>query len=268
VVQSRRRASTRTDSRGVGRALAVLQALNLQSGATVTQLRQQSGLSRPAIYRILQSLMQTGFVSRGRIPRTYVLTSKVRSLSEGYTDDDLIAEIAAPTLDKLQEKVIWPTELATLQDFRMHLRDTTRHLSPMVIDGEVVGRSIPLLSTALGLAYLSGCAPRRRQRLLAYLRATAASSDPYPGDRRVRQVLEAVRAKGYAWREGGVLEGFRYQTSTIAVPIHAHDDVRAALAVTFFSSAMSVEQAAARYLLDLQRAGRTIEKNLARVALR
>jgi DNA-binding IclR family transcriptional regulator len=66
----------------------------------------------------------------------------------------------------LQRKVIWPTELATLQDFRMHLRDTTRHLSSMVIDGEVVGRSIPLLSTALGLAYLSRCDPRRRQALL------------------------------------------------------------------------------------------------------
>jgi IclR family mhp operon transcriptional activator len=138
----------------------------------------------------------------------------------------------------------------------------------MVIDGEVVGRSIPLLSTALGLAYLSRCESRRRQALLAHLRATATSSDPYPGDRRVRQLLEAVRTKGYAWREGGVLEGFKYQTSTIAIPIHTHDDVRAALAVTFFSSAMSVEQAAARYLADLQRAGRAIEKSLERGVLR
>lgn len=208
--------------------------------------------------------MASGFVSAGRVPRTYVLTAKVRSLSKGYSDDDLIAEIAAPILDQLQRNVVWPTELATLHDFRMHLRDTTRHLSPMVIDGEVVGRSIPLLRTALGLAYLSACAPPRRQALLAHLRAIATSSDPYPGDRRVRQLLEMVRTKGYAWREGGVLEGFRYQTSTIAVPTRAHDDVCAALAVTFFSSAMSIEQAAARYLADIQRASQTIEKSLER----
>jgi IclR family transcriptional regulator, mhp operon transcriptional activator len=242
--------------------------LNIQNGATVTQLHARSGLSRPAVYRILEGLIENGFVSAGRIPRTYVLTSKVRSLSEGYTDDHLIAEVAAPILGQLQRKVIWPTELATLQDLRMHLRDTTRHLSPMVIDGEVVGRSIPLLATALGLAYLSRCAPRRRQALLARLRAAATPSEPYPGDRRVRQLLEAVRTKGYARREGGVLEGFRYQTSTIAVPIHVQDDARAALAVTFFSSAMSVEEAAARHLADLQRAARMIEQGLEKIVFR
>jgi IclR family transcriptional regulator, mhp operon transcriptional activator len=250
---------------GVVRTLAILEALNVHAGATVTELHASSGISRPAIYRILEALIEAGFVAAGRIPRTYILTSKVRSLSRGFTDDHLIAEVAAPILDQLQKKVIWPTEIATLQDFRMHLRDTTRHLSPMVIDGEVVGRGIPLLSTALGLAYLSHCAPLRRQEILAHLRAGVGSSDPYPGDRRVSQLLEDIRARGYAWRESGLLEGFRYQTSTIAVPIRIQDDARAALAVTFFSSAMSVEQAARRYLGDLQGSGRMIEKKLKQV---
>jgi IclR family mhp operon transcriptional activator len=265
--QAKARPASGTAARGVGRTLAVVQGLNIQNGATVTQLQKHSGLSRPAIYRILDGLIESGFVVTGRLPRTYVLTAKTRSLSRGYTDDDFIAETAAPILDHLQKKVVWPTELATMQNFRMYLRDTTRHLSPMVIDGEVVGRSIPLLTTALGLAYLSHCAPPRQRKILAHLRAHAPANEPYPGDRRVRQVLDAVRTQGYASREAGLVEGFSYQTSTIAVPIRAGDDVRGAIAVTFFSSALSVDQAATRYLPDLQRAGLSIEKRLREVAL-
>ncbi len=50
----------------------------------------------------------------------------------------------------------------------------------------------------------------------------------------LRQLLEAIRNRGYAWRNGGMLEGFNYQTSTIAIPICTGDDVRAAIAITFF----------------------------------
>lgn len=253
--------------RAAVRTLRVLQALNEHNGSTVTELMRRTDLSRPAIYRIIETLIATGFVAAGRVPHTYKLTSAVRSLSRGYSDDQLVAELAAPILNQLQRRVIWPTELATLRGTRMHLQDTTRHASPMVIDGEVVGRTIPILITALGLAYLSRCLPARRQAILTSIRASADASDPPPGERRVRQLLETTRAKGYAWRQGGIVDGHAYQTSTIAVPVCAHGDARAALGITFFTSAMSIEEAARKYLSDLQRAAHTIERRLERSRL-
>jgi IclR family transcriptional regulator, mhp operon transcriptional activator len=250
--------------RAVARTLHVLQALNDHNGSTVTELMRRTALSRQAIYRILETLIEAGFVAAGRVPHTYKLTSRVRSLSRGYGDEALVAEVAAPVLDQLQKKVIWPTELATLRQTRMQLQDSTRHDSPMVIDGEVVGRTISMHNTALGLAYLSRCAPARRQALLTAMRATASASDPIPGERRMRQLLETARAKGYAWREGGIVDGHSYQTSTLAVPISARGDVRAALAITFFTSAMTIDEAARKYLSDLQRAAQTIERRLER----
>ena len=246
----------------IARTLRVLQALNDHNGSTVTDLMRHTSLSRPAIYRILDALIETGFVAPGRIQYTYKLRSSVRSLSRGYSDDQLIAEVAAPILDQLQNKVIWPTELATLRNSRMQLQDSTRHDSPMVIDGEVVGRTISVHNTALGIAYLSRCAPLRRQALMAAMRATVSASDPLPGERRMRQILETARAKGYASREGGIVDGRPYQTSTLAVPICARGDARAALAITFFRSAMTIEEAARKYLADLHRAADTIERRL------
>ncbi len=250
--------------RAVARTLVLLQALNDRSGSTVSDLVRRTALSRPVIYRVLQALIDAGFVAAGRVPHTYKLTSSVRSLSRGYGDDQFIAEIAAPILEQLQKKVIWPTELATLRDTRMQLQDSTRHDSPMVIDGEVVGRTIPVLSTALGIAYLSHCAPARRRSILAAIHATTRGIDPPPSARHTRNRLEAARSKGYAWREGGIIEGHSYQTSTIAVPICVRGEARAALAITFFTSAMTISEAARKYLSDLQRAAQAIETRLER----
>ncbi len=249
-------------ARGVRRTMAVLEALNLQNGSSVKHLQQCTALSRPAIYRILNGLIASGFVAEGRIAHTYVLTSKVRALSSGFTDDNLIAELAAPILDALQQKVIWPTELATLRNVRMQLRDTTRHRSPMVIDGEVVGQSIPVLKTALGLAFLSRCSAPCRRAIVDHLRQTSRASDAPPSDRRLKAMLDAVRSTGYASREGGLIEGAKYNTSTIAVAIAPGEIACAAIAITFFSTAMSVQKAAATYLDDLQRAARALEKQL------
>ena len=247
-------------SRGASRTLAVLRELNRRNGATITELQKVVRISRPSIYRIVDELLAQGLITAGRVPRTYKLTSSVLALSEGFTDDHLVAEIASPILDRLQRKVVWPTELATFADCRMHLQDTTRHQSPMVIDGEVVGRSIPILTTALGLSYLAHCDHGARERVLSELRVQ--KREPVVNIRRARQLLDSVRARGYAAREGGVIEGFRYQTSTIAVSISLHGKPRAALGITFFSSALSISEAAARYLGDLRKAGEAIEKKL------
>lgn len=270
MVQVRKRPNRRgnaAQARGVARTLAVLQGLNDKNGQNVTEIKTRTGVSRQAIYRILEGLIAEGFVARGRLPRTYVLTSRVHRLSSGYTLHNLVAEVSAPTLDELQRRIVWPTELATFHEFRMHLQDTTRRRSPMVIDGEVIGQTIPILSTALGLAFLSACQPARAQAILDRLRVTGPPKS-VPTDRSINRRLEIIRERGYAWREGGMIEGVKYQTSTIAIPVIAQGEVRAAIGITFVSSASPIEQAAGRYLADLRQAATTIELKLAQALKR
>jgi IclR family transcriptional regulator, mhp operon transcriptional activator len=258
--QTRGRSDT-IQARGVARTLAVLGALNAKNGQSVSEINTRAGVSRQAVYRILYGLVAAGFVTPGRLPRTYVLTSRVHSLSRGYTLHNLVAEVAAPILDDLQARIVWPTELATFYKFRMRLQDTTRRRSPVVIDGEVIGQTIPILSTALGLAYASACRAPRLQTILNHLRVDGAPKS-VPSDRSINRRLEIIRNKGYAWREGGLMEGVKYQTSTIAIPISARDEARAAIGITFISSALSIDQAAKRYLTHLYRAATAIEHKL------
>jgi IclR family mhp operon transcriptional activator len=45
------------------RTLTVLRALNVHNGATVGDLSLATGISRPALYRILETLREAGYIS-------------------------------------------------------------------------------------------------------------------------------------------------------------------------------------------------------------
>lgn len=255
------RGNVNIEARGVIRTLTLLRYLNRNNCATVSEIFKTTGISRPALYRILDAMIESGHVARGHVKGTYVLTSLVRELSDGFKEEDWISELAAPVLSKLQQKVLWPTELATLHNTRMYLRDSTRRQSPLVIDGETVGRDIPVLETSLGMAFIAHCSFAERQNILHALGL-------HPTDkahvRRLEAAFKEIRRKGYASRYKGVIEGTLYQTSSIAVPIVYSDAVLAAICITFIASALSVEDAVARYLAALQDASLEISNRISK----
>ena len=50
--------------RSFARGLAVLSALNQHGSATAIALARESGVPRPTVYRLLQTLMDGGYVGR------------------------------------------------------------------------------------------------------------------------------------------------------------------------------------------------------------
>jgi IclR family mhp operon transcriptional activator len=74
------------DYRGITRTLQVLTALNGANGSSLTAISRLTGISRPALYRILAALMKAGYIRRRDGDRLFFLTSKVRMLSAGFTD--------------------------------------------------------------------------------------------------------------------------------------------------------------------------------------
>ena len=95
------------------RTLTVLTALNVRNGATVAELAIATRISRPALYRILETLREAGYISVDIARRHYCLTMRVRSLAEGFSDEDWVTQVARPALAQLQRRVIWPTDLGT-----------------------------------------------------------------------------------------------------------------------------------------------------------
>jgi len=60
----------------------------------------------------------------------YCLTSQVRALSDGFAEDDWIADIAAPLMTQLTRQLVWPVALMTFEAGRMLVRETPTKPAP------------------------------------------------------------------------------------------------------------------------------------------
>jgi IclR family mhp operon transcriptional activator len=245
--------------RSTARTLAVLRALNESPSATVSDLSLRSGVPRPSLYRILETMCAAGYLRRRDEDGRYQLTSLVRSLSSGFEEEAWISEVASPLLTLLQKEILWPTDLASYVGDAMYLRETTRRVSPLAIDHRLPGLRVPVLVSASGRAHLAYCAEAERKEILGILRK---SNDPYDAaadDRRhVEHVLTETRAQGYGHRFGE----FMPETGSIAVPVRIGARVIACVNITFIASVLTPAQAAARYLRAMKRTAREIETGL------
>lgn len=241
------------------RLLTVLRAFNKIGTCTVQDVHRVTGISRPAVYRIVANLCRHGYLRPIPNDKRFRLTSEVKALSAGYREDDWIAEIGAPILERLQADVRWPTSLAMPDKDRMVVRETTRHRSPFVFDHGAVGLRLPMLHSSLGLAYIAHCEAPTRAIVLALLRYSqdrwdALAKDPKVVDRLLRNTVQ----RGYAFRQLGM----EAQTSSIAVPIMHGDTAVASMCVTFADSALTQRRAATELLPLLRRAANDIEQLL------
>ncbi len=136
--------------RGLTRGLGLLRALNIvpNGRATSNQLSQITGLHRTTVRRLLETLIDDGFVRRSESDDSYRLALKVRELSEGFTDSEWISTIAAPVMGELLQKVVWPSDLSTPDGEAMQVRETTHRFSPLSFHRSMVGRRLPMLLTA------------------------------------------------------------------------------------------------------------------------
>jgi IclR family mhp operon transcriptional activator len=245
--------------RGVTRTLEVLRALNAQNGARVSALAKATGIPRPSLYRILETLCGLGYVRRRGGEERYELTALVRSLSNGFSQEYWISAIALPTLQALQREVVWPTDLVTFFDNAMFMRETTRLASPLTIDQVTVGERLPMLISATGRAYLAYCEGPEREAILRNLAKSAAPTDALARNRRyVANLLARTRRKGYGHQHGEVYP----KTGAIAVPVMHLGRVMACLNISFIASVLTVDEAAARYLAALRAAAEGIAQQL------
>ena len=236
-------------SRGVLRTLKVLRALNIRNGATVVELSRITGLSRGALYRILETLREAGYVSLDLSGRHYGLTMLVRGLAEGYTDEDWITQVARPALRRLQKEVVWHADLGTFMHNAMWIRETTRSLSPMTIDRGVAGLRFPVLLSATGRAYLAWCPEEEREQILCGLIQSEELGFELALNRaELTKTLDQTRTQGYGLRLGEQ----PVESGAIAVPILLCGRVLGCINITFSRRAARLQSVVTRCLTAMQ----------------
>ncbi|MGF6373075.1 IclR family mhp operon transcriptional activator [Paraburkholderia sp. RAU6.4a] len=255
-----------TNVRGLSRGLQVLQALNsMDSGrATSQQISELTGLHRTTARRLLETLMEEGFVRRSASDDSFRLTLKVRALSEGFTDDERIATIAPPVMGRLLQRVAWPSDLTTPDGDAMIVRETTHRFSPLSFHRAMVGRRLPILLTAAGRAYFAMCPDEEREDILNLLRAGAGGEEQKAlasNDALIRSLVRRVRADGFGSNHGDWAD--QGKIGAVAVAIVFEERVLASLNVVFLSRAVSLAEAKRRYVPELQTAAREMVEELA-----
>lgn len=164
------------------RSLAVLEALSAARTATLTHLHHATGLPKPTLVRLLDTMISAGYVRRISRTAGYTLTERVLRLSSGFRHADLVVEASRPFLSALTAEHKWPVALATLDHEAMLVRISTRHQSPFSTDPDWLNRRLPMLVSALGRAYLAFCPAEERRLILAALKSSK-SIDEHTGAR-------------------------------------------------------------------------------------
>lgn len=233
----------------VVRTMRLLESLNRHPVSSIAQLHRATGIPKPSLVRLLQTLEGQGYVRHAPQPGGYLLTSKVRILASGYHSEPRLVEIVAPLLDALTEKIKWPSALSMPDDGAAVVRYTTTPNSPLALLHSTIGMRLSLLTRALGLAYLAFCEPQEREALIS-LADVAENPENVAGQdrRRLNSTIELIRRQGYALRDPKV----RPVSNTLAIPIFDAHRVVGAVGITWFASTMSADEAVKRYLGLLQ----------------
>ena len=241
------------------RGLDVLHALNRLGGnAGVGAIHEMTGIPKPTVVRILETLIHAGFVSRIGTTKTYGLTAKCMALSNGFDTYDYLLRQAAPILDMLRGRLMWPSDLAVFDRNAMVIIETSRRAGTLSFN-RTVGSRVPVLATALGRCYLAFTDAETRSRILGDL---ARSDDPYEAlaktPEKAAGLLERVRERGFATSD----QEYMKVTRAIAFPIFFNGDILAAVNVFVVAEAMTLDQLIERYGPVLRDAVHDIENAL------
>lgn len=250
--------------RGLTRGLDLLRAINVQEGgrSSLGQLAEVTGLHRTTVRRLLETLIAEGYVRRSDSDDSYCLALRVRSLAEGFRDDDWISGIVAPALSELLQAVVWPSDLTTPQGAHLVIRESTHRFSPLSFHRAMVGQTMPMLLTAAGRAFLAACPDDQRDEILQLVRAGDDDQARLAADERfVHNVLGRTREQGYGSNDGEWTS--QRKVGAIALPIMLNGRPLGAINLVYLNRMVTLKEAERRYLPALQRAVSRIEEKLA-----
>jgi IclR family transcriptional regulator, mhp operon transcriptional activator len=248
---------------GLQRGLLVLDALRSSSSLSLQDLHVATGISKPSLLRVLNTLSQAGYVVRRLADGRYRLSAfnRVGMKPDRY---DRVVEAAGPVLDRLCRKVQWPSDLMVPAGNYMERRETSQLQSPFFPHPgrrDRVGQLVGWLLTGVGRAYLAFCPEQERLRIVSRLVLSDLPDDQLAREpERLAHILARTRERGYGTRDPIFTGGphgappINDQLAAIAVPLQGQRRVYGSINLLWIKTAFSVEDFASRHLGDLQTA--------------
>ena len=207
------------------RGLRAMTLINLSGSITISELSRSLELPRMTAERVLMTLLAEGFVERDPQTKRYFLTTRVRGLSNGFSDESWITHIATPLLFATTREIGWPLCIATPLGEHMTLRLTTDPATSLRLHRRHIGLEIAMAVSSSGICHLAFLDAEQRRIMLDVLRA---SDDPMQAvardETRMANAIHEAQKNGYSF-------GLDYgRERSVSVPIIAEGHVKAVAA--------------------------------------
>ncbi len=253
-----------TSIRSLERGLRVLQAVNHRNGLKPSDIAELTGIPRPSVYRLLETLEEMELIARDNSTNNWRPALHCKSLSSGFRDEDWVCRIAVPKMIGLGRRILWPLDIVTLRNYKMEIRESTHSISPYSVNHGMVGRQIPILETAGGRTLLAFLPEDERNRILDVLGEMTGTARPFVlRDGSLDAILDRVREQGVGFRSHDFVD----ETQSISAPIWFDGQVFACLTIIWPSAAMRFDRAVSLYKDELLETAEAISCDLSSAAM-
>jgi DNA-binding IclR family transcriptional regulator len=187
----------------VKRALAVLETLASQPlGVTPKELSQQLGLHLSTSYRLLNTLVAAGYVSRDPANGLFRLAQRVAYLHNGYLATLSPPPGVLPFIHALQAATGETAMLTQFEGDDVVCSAVVPGTRPNAFASIFVGMAAPAHAAAAGRALLAGLPPAELEAYLARAAGTPDSPFPIANLSALQAELNQIRQTGYALDRG------------------------------------------------------------------
>ena len=170
---------------------------------------------------------------------------------------DLSSQAALPAMFGLLDQVSWPSDFGVFELGSVLIRESTHPFSPLSVHRSMVGRRRSLVRARSDAPSSRPRRPSCAGRCWRRRRRSSRKTHRWRGIAGyIDDIIAQTRGDGYASSVGGSEAGI----SAIALPIQGGGPVLGSLNLIFFSSSMTPEVAAKRYLPDMKQAVKEIER--------
>lgn len=187
----------------LARGLQVLQRLQSAGALTLAQLHAETRIPKASLLRILKTLAEQGMIWQRMADDSWVPSWSLAELAGRMDREHALVEVASPVLEKLSNRIQWPSVLAVPRLTHMEVIETN---ASRAYFGDIplgpVGFRIPILRSASGRAWIAASEVTEREAVLAALRRSSRAGDRMARDTAaIDRLISQVEAQGYALRD-------------------------------------------------------------------
>lgn len=255
-------------NRSLQRGLLLLDLLGQNGALGLADLARAAFLPKPTVYRLLRTLVESGWAYRRQNDGRYVATAPGTAGRPEIAAGARAARIALPHLQALTAQTGLAADLTwVVEPGLIEVVESTRRRQPDGVDPEVAGFRPSLAFSAPGRALLAASDPAARARHLQHLMRVDSPAERHAATSgQLAAEIDRAARRGYGIRAPGYWphsSDYGQEPMDIAVALRVAGQVLGCVSLVWPAVLARPEDVAARHLSALQGAVGKIIRALA-----